>query len=70
METQLRSKPARDPEPGNQAVRIALVDEDPSAACAVQEAFMWLSPLPSNWSGSSEGREDPDHRHGRYSNRR
>jgi len=39
METQLRSNPARDPEPGNQAVRIALVDDDPSAARAIQEAI-------------------------------
>jgi CheY-like chemotaxis protein len=44
METQLRSNPARDPEPGNQAVRIALVDDDPSAARAIQEAFTLLAP--------------------------
>jgi DNA-binding NarL/FixJ family response regulator len=44
METRLRSDQARDREPGNQAVRIALVDEDPSATRAVQEAFTLLAP--------------------------
>jgi DNA-binding NarL/FixJ family response regulator/AraC-like DNA-binding protein len=44
METRLRSDQARDREPGHRAVRIALVDEDPSATRAVQEAFTLLAP--------------------------
>jgi len=44
METRLRSNRPSDPEPGNQAVRIALVDDDASATRAVQEAFTLLAP--------------------------
>ena len=44
MEAQLRGDAGHGPEPAGQPVRIALVDDDPNAQRAMQEAFALLAP--------------------------